>query len=158
MTLLFRSSLLFAFALFWGGLTFYTGIAVRIAHDVLSDPMEGGLITQRVTAVLQVLGVVSAVLMLGNAVLLWKACRRHSLCLLSCAVILSASLVGLFVVHGQLDDVISVEDAEVMDRDRFVIGHRRYNQLTTVEWISSLLYLPITISAWRIQDQFRKPN
>ena len=158
MTLLLRSLLLLTFALFWGGLTFYTGIAVRIAHDVLSDPMEGGLITQRVTSVLQLLGVVSAVLMLWNAAVVWKACRRHSLWLLTCAVILSASLVGLFVVHGQLDAVISVEDAEVVDREKFVIGHRRYNQLTTVEWISSLLYLPITISAWRIQDQRREPS
>ena len=56
---LFRISFLLVFSLYWGGLTFYTGFVVRIAHDVLSDPMDGGLITQRVTVLLQVLGVVT---------------------------------------------------------------------------------------------------
>ena len=51
-----RILFLLAFALYWGGLTFYTGVDVRISHDVLNYVMDGGLITQRVTAVLQLLG------------------------------------------------------------------------------------------------------
>ena len=51
-----RTVMLFVFALYWGGLTFYTGIVVRIIHFVLNDPMDGGLITQRVTNYLQLLG------------------------------------------------------------------------------------------------------
>lgn len=152
MTLLFRSLLLFSFALFWGGLTFYTGFVVRISHDVLNDSMEGGLITQRVTDLLQILGVVAVALMIVNAASAWRICRKRAGALMCCAIVLAASLVGLFVVHGQLDNVISIDEAEVIDRDKFVVGHRRYNQLTTVEWISSLLYLPIAVSAWRVQD------
>ena len=53
----FRILLILCFSLFWGGLTFYTGFVVRISHDVLEDPMDGGLITQRVTNLLQYLGV-----------------------------------------------------------------------------------------------------
>lgn len=154
MTALLRTVLLLSFALFWGGLTFYTGIVVRIAHDVLSDSMEGGLITQRVTSVLQILGAITTVLMLANAVVTWRSSSSiHGQVLVFLTVVLGLALVGLFVVHGQLDAVISIENAEVLDRDRFTIGHRRYNQLTTVEWIASLLYLPVAISAWRVQDE-----
>ncbi len=156
--MILRSLLLFAYALFWGGLTLYTGIVVRIAHDVLSDSMEGGLITQRVTVILQWLGVVTAVLMLTNAILIRKSQRTVGAGLVLLALVLSASLVGLFIVHGQMDAVISIENIDVIDRDKFTIGHRRYNQLTTVEWIASLLYLPITIHAWRRQDAQRLPD
>lgn len=152
MTVLFRTVLLLLFALFWGGLTFYTGFVVRIAHDVVSDPMDGGMITQRATSLLQHLGAVTAVAMLLNALWALKTCRRRGGVLVVCAVVLIGSLVGLFVVHGQLDAVISIDMAEVIDRETFVIGHRRYNQLTTVEWIVLLLYLPVAISAWRKQD------
>lgn len=156
MTILFRTLFLFAFALFWGGLTFYTGIVVRIMHDVLNDPMDGGFITQRVTNVLQVLGGLVAVLMVCNAWPALKICRRRGAALIVCAVVLALSLVGLYFVHAQLDAVISLEEGGVLDRDRFVIGHRRYNQLTTIEWIASLVYLPIAMSAWRTQDAVRR--
>ena len=147
-----RLLLVLAFALFWGGLTFYTGIVVRVAHDVLSDPMDGGLITQRVTVFLQWLGLATALLMLLNALLVRKAARWYGNCLFGCAAILVCSLIGLFIVHGHLDSVIDVAAHEVTDRDAFDTGHRRYNQLTTVEWLSSLAYLVVTIPAWRRVD------
>ena len=156
MITLFRTSLLLTFALFWGGLTFYTGIAVRIAHDVLADPMEGGLITQRVTNVLQWLGTITAALMLVNAFLVGRTAPKKGIALLVLASTLSLSLVGLFIVHSQLDAVISIDAAEITDRDAFTIGHRRYNQLTTVEWLASLFYLPVTLFAW--QQQANKPE
>ena len=147
-----RILLLLSFSLFWGGLTFYTGFVVRISHDVLSDPMDGGLITQRVTSLLQVLGAVTCALMFCNAVVIAKVSFRHGRVLIACAVVLALSLVGLFIVHGQLDAVIDVQDGVVTNRDAFVVGHRRYNQLTTVEWISSIIYLPVTVLAWRHID------
>lgn len=153
MTLFLRTLLLFLFALFWGGLTFYTGFVVRIMHDVLHDPMDGGLITQRVTNLLQILGAMVAVAMLCNAIVTWRTCRRRSSVLIFLGIVFAGSVLGLFIVHQQLDAAISVDAAEVIDRDQFVIGHRRYNQLTTIEWMASLLYLPVAISAWRSRDQ-----
>lgn len=147
-----RILLLLVFALFWGGLTFYAGFVVRISHEMLIDPMQGGLITQRVTWWLQVLGVVSVVLMLLNAVIVVKQSKRFGAALMALAAVLGVALAGLFMVHGQLDSVIDVEASEIIDRDVFTIGHRRYNQLTTVEWLSCLAYLPLTIVAWRSID------
>ena len=153
MTILLRTCLLLSFALFWGGLTFYTGIVVRIMHDVVSDPMTGGMITQQVTVVLQWLGVVTVVLMLANAVVVRKVSSRRFKVLLVCSLLLGLSLAGLFVVHNDLDAVISIKQIEITDRDEFVIGHRRYNRLTTVEWIATFLYLPVIVSVWRLQDR-----
>lgn len=147
-----RIVLLLAFALYWGGLTFYTGFVVRITHDVLSDPMDGGLITQRVTAVLQILGVVTVALMVCNCVVVVRQSRKYGYALVGCATLLGCSLIGLFVVHGQLDAIIDVKVSEITDRDAFVAGHRHYNQLTTIQWLASLAYLPITVFAWRSID------
>ena len=153
MTTLVRSLLLLSYALLWGGLTFYTGFVVRIIHDVVVDPMYGGMITQRVTFVLQTFGCIATVLMLWNAFQIRRACKKYAVALALCAITLGGAVAGLAVVHSHLDAVIDVEAVEIIDRDAFTIGHRRYNQLTTIEWIASLIYLPVTVAAWRKVDR-----
>jgi hypothetical protein len=143
-----RILFLLVFALFWGGLTFYTGFVVRISHDVLDDPMDGGLITQRVTAVLQVFGTVTVVLMACNALVIARYSKKCGYALGAIAAMVVCALAGLFVVHGHLDAVIDVAASEITDYDAFKIGHRRYNQLTTIQWLGSLAYLAITVFAW----------
>lgn len=152
MKFMLRVCLLLVFALYWGGLTFYTGFVVRIAHDVLSDPMDGGLITQRVTGLLQIFAVVMLALMVINAVVVAKNSKRLGRALGGCTLVLAISVIGLFIVHAQLDAVIDVQNSEIIDREAFTIGHRRYNRLTAVEWIATLAYLPLTIVAWRKDD------
>ena len=149
---IFRVLFVLVFALFWGGLTFYTGFVVRISHDVLADPMDGGLITQRVTNVLQILGLTAFAFMVCNALItLWNS-RRFGYQLIVVSGIFLFALLGLFVVHDHLDAVIDISGSQVTDEDAFTIGHRRYNQLTTVEWLSSLTYVAISVFAWRSID------
>lgn len=147
-----RVLLLLVFALFWGGLTFYTGIVLRITHAVLNDPMDGGLITQRVTSVLQILGVVTLVLMACNCVVVVRQSPKFGYALIACTVMLACSLIGLFLVHGHLDTLIERETFTITDREAFDAGHQRYNQLTTVEWLACLVYLGTTVFAWRSMD------
>lgn len=147
-----RVSLLLVFSLFWGGLTFYTGFVVRISHDVLADPMDGGLITKRVTVLLQYFGAVCAGLMLLNTLLVKDAPKQYFIILMVCSVVLGCAVSGLFLVHGRLDAVIDVSAGEIIDRDAFTILHRRYNQLTTIQWIFSTLYIPVVVAAWRRLD------
>ena len=154
----FRILFLLVFSLYWGGLTFYTGFVVRIAHDVLNDPMDGGLITQRVTVLLQFLGVTTLLLMLFNSALVVRSMPKFGYPLFACAVLLGCSLIGLFLVHGHLDAVIDVDASEIIDRDAFTIGHRRYNQLTTIQWLATLAYLFTTVFAWRRMDTMRSPR
>ena len=147
-----RFLMLVTFALFWGGLTFYTGFVVDISHDVLGDPMVGGLITQRATRLLQTLGGITLVLMLCNAGDVARTSKGWAAVLGGCTILLGCAIVGLVIVHGHLDAVIDADRAEITDRDAFRVGHRRYNQLTTVEWLASLSYLAITVCAWRHVD------
>ena len=156
----FRILLILGFSLFWGGLTFYTGFVVRISHDVLEDPMDGGLITQRVTNLLQYLGGVTVVLMFLNGWQVRKQAllnqdfllKRYATSLTTISLILAASVCGLIVVHHQLDSVIDISNYEITDREQFVKSHRRYNQLTTVEWFSSIASISISLLAWRRMD------
>ena len=115
--------------------------------------MDGGLITQRVTALLQIFGAVAAAFMLLNAIVVGRSSNRFGIVLAMAAIVLGVSIVGLFVVHSQLDAVIDVSAAEITDRERFTQLHRHYNQLTTVQWIASVAYLPITVIAWNKIDR-----
>lgn len=144
-----RIFFLLAFALHWGGLTFYAGVVVRISHDVLNDPMDGGLITQRALAVLQILGVVFLVSAVCNCFTVWRQSRKMGYMLSGCTALLGCSLIGLFVVHGQLDSLIDVTAFEITDRVAFELGHRRYKQLTAVHWLASLACFLIAVSCWR---------
>ena len=147
-----RIGLVFMFALYWGGLTFYTGIVVRIIHLVLNDPMDGGLITQKVTLVLQVLGACTLQLMLVNDFSVARNSKRLGITLLGLTLILSFALVYLFTVHSQLDQLIDTKEMLITDRVEFDAAHRRYNQTTTVQWLAAVAYLPLSVHAWRVTD------
>jgi len=147
-----RILLVLLFTIYWGGLTFYTGVVVRIIHLVLNDPMQGGLITQQVTVALQGLGFLTLPFMIWNAAGIVKHSRQLGFTLLVLTAVLACALIGLLVTHSQLDAVIDREAMEITDRVLFDAGHRRYNQLTTVQWVAALLYLPVTLIAWRKVD------
>ncbi|MAI30487.1 MAG: hypothetical protein CMM07_02305 [Rhodopirellula sp.] len=147
-----RIAFILMFALYWGGLTFYTGFVVRIIHMVLNDPLDGGLITQKVTIVLQILGACTLPLMLVNDISIARQSRRLGLSLFGLTLILSLALVALFVVHSQLDGVIDAKEMIITDRDKFDAAHRRYNQSTTVQWIATVIYLPLAVYSWRVTD------
>ncbi|MEM6472174.1 MAG: hypothetical protein AAF802_21610 [Planctomycetota bacterium] len=152
MTWFLRSLLLFAFALLWGGLTFYTGFVVPISTRLLSDPFESGLVTQQVTNVLQVLGVLTGLMMLANSWLVLKTAGKPGLVLLTCSGVLLVSIAVLYATHLQLDAVIDASALDVTDRESFDAGHRRYSQWTTVEWLCCVIYLPTTLAAWNKID------
>lgn len=150
-----RYLVLLVLALHWGGLTFYTGIVVPISHDVLLDPMEGGLITQQVTHWIQLLAVASVVCMLLNAVWCRDKTSRLRIVLFGCPLLLAICTVGQFLVHRNLDAVIVVAEREITDQESFDTNHRWYNQLTTVEWLTSLTYMATMVVAWTRQDSVR---
>ena len=158
MRLAARIALVFMFALYWGGLTFYTGIVVRIIHMVLNDPMDGGLITQKVTFVLQVLGACTLPLMLVNDLSVTRHSKRIGIALIGLTLVLSCALVALFVIHSQLDHLIDVQQMEITDRGEFDAAHRRYNQTTTVQWLATVAYLPLAVYSWRVTDSARSPQ
>lgn len=158
MTWFSRVLFLLTFMLFWGGLTFYTGFVVRVSHEVLDDPMDGGLVTQQTTRLLQVTGAVAAVMMIGNGLAVGRHDKKLGWVLSGLGALVACSILGQFIVHGHLDAVIDVSAREITDRDAFDTGHRRYNQLTTMVWLGSLLHLAITVRAWSVMDRGTGPE
>ena len=152
MIVFLRILLVFIVALFWGGLTFYTGFVVPISHTLLDSHMDGGLITQQVTVVLQWLATVSVVLMAMNGFVVRRKHSRLGSALLICTSILACTVIGLFFVHQYLDSVIDVAAREITDYEAFDTGHRFYNRFTTVEWLATVVYLILTAIAWKTVD------
>lgn len=66
--------------------------------------------------------------------------------------ILAASLTCLVWIHSELDAVIDLQSREVIEREIFIVLHRRYNQTTTVQWISAVIFLPLAVYSWRGLD------
>ena len=150
-----RTVLIFMFALYWGGLTFYTGIVVRIIHFVLNDPMDGGLITQKVTQGLQLLGFCTLPFMAWNDLCVFRHSKGRGSVLFGLTCVLALALLGLVLVHAQLDAVIDIDQREVVDRGVFDAAHRRYNQTTTIQWLAAVVYLPLAIYSWKRIDSDR---
>ena len=98
---------------FWqGGLTFYAVVVVPVANSILTGG-EQGFVTQEVTNWMNWIGVLAVLILVANAVLLrsgafWGLCG-----------LLALTLVGLFVIHAQMDAVLDPASFAISDRERF---------------------------------------
>lgn len=150
--LLFRRFLVLSALFFWqGGFTFYASVVVPIGQQMFGH-LRQGFVTRQVTVYLNLAGAVAL------AVLLWDlmtTCdrmpwRRRSRWLLWIAMLLT--LLGLFWLHGWLDELLTVKGRIIRDPDLFRVRHRLYLWLSTVQWACSLLFLFVTLVIWRKED------
>src|SRR3954466_4637636 len=101
---MFRRFLVVALFAFWmGGFTFYTGVAIPVASDVLGSHRAVGFITQQVTQWLNFAGVFTLLVFAWNTVADWKSASRAERVVLGWALgILIASEAVLLAVHPML--------------------------------------------------------
>jgi hypothetical protein len=121
-------------ALWQGGLTFYAAFVVPTANEILVNG-EQGFVTQEVTNWLNLIGLIVVLVLLANAVYL------RSRLLWGTWFVLTASVIGLFVVHRQIDAVLNPSAFEVLDNARFRLLHERYLIVVTIQWIAGLATL-----------------
>jgi hypothetical protein len=152
MLLVLRRYLALAALFFWqGGFTFYAAVVVPVGQEVLGSHLEQGLITRRVTLYLNL-----AVALLP---LVWDivgtrdpaAWRRWLRLLLWLA--LAAALVALYRLHPLLDQYLDPEYRDLSDRRAFRPYHRLYLWVSTVQWGCAIVYLLLTLLAWRAEDR-----
>ncbi len=125
-----------ALSIYIGGFTFYSAVVIPVLHDRLESSLETGLITQQVTDVLNLLGVVT--LSLGwcvygcSAVPEFRSDRgsHWKICPL---MISSICLVILLVLHRALDHKL-----ETNTFVGFYPCHRAYLWTSTVQWFANL--------------------
>jgi hypothetical protein len=143
----YRFLLIALFAIWWGGFTFYALCVVPIGHEILHSKFRQGLITQRVSQTLNLLGIIT----LCACVLEHFVCsrvrgaesRRNAGDLrtveIACWAAMALSLTTLIYLHGHMDTLLATL-AENSD-ERFYRLHRAYLLISSLQWLAGALYL-----------------
>jgi hypothetical protein len=143
-----------AWALWIGGFTFFTSVSLRVAHKVLSEAQEFGYVTQVVTDRLNVIGLIASLLLLAQLAAHWQVLVRWRRFLLGFTwLILAFTLAYLFLLHHALEAVVDFEQRMVVDADAFEPLHRRYKQVTSVQWLGAVLHLTVMLTASRSESR-----
>jgi Na+-driven multidrug efflux pump len=154
--LLIRRFLALMALFFWqGGFTFYASVVVPVGQDVFGH-LRQGFVTRQVTVFLNIAGAAALV------VLLWdlfaardpSRWRRRMRWLLWAGMALA--LIWLYLLHGQLDELLVRKGFINRDPEVFRPRHRLYLWISTVQWACSLLYLFVTLVTWREEDYLEK--
>jgi hypothetical protein len=148
MTLLRRFLLLAAFAFWQGGFTFYAAVVVPTGTEVLGSSAEQAKITRRVAAEINLTGAI-ALAIFAMDIVFEPRLRRSRASAMVCALIL---LVVLMVLRDHLDAMFHGEDAYLDNRAGFRPWHRTYLWLSTAQWAACVVFLVLTLMAWRAGD------
>jgi Na+-driven multidrug efflux pump len=149
-----RRYLALAALFFWqGGFTFYAAVVVPVGQDVLGSHFEQGLITRRVTVYLNLAGAIALLPLVWDAVgtrdpAPWR--RRLRLLLW---LGMAAALVALYRLHPLVDQYLELDSHNLTDRRAFRHYHRLYLWVSTVQWGCAVVYLLLSLLAWRAEDR-----
>jgi hypothetical protein len=162
--LLVRRFLVIAALAFWqGGFVFYASVVVPVGTDTFGrhypaphgEPVSGkrqqGRITRTVALWINVSGAVALVplgwdLLAGTEV---GPRRRWRVSLLVGIAALLAALTGLYL---QMDAQFQRDTLQIADETTFIMRHRAYLWVIAAQWAVCLVYLALTLGAWRSED------
>lgn len=137
---------LFAFAVWFGGLTFYSLVVIPTAHAVLRSHLRVGFITQGVTHWINAAGVAVLALLIWDYLATRKeGTRRLRLGTWALMAIAQATLLAL---HPVLDGHLDSASKQIAGPERFYELHRLYLLATTVQWAAALPHLWTVLKAW----------
>jgi hypothetical protein len=159
---LFRRFLALAALMVWqGGFIFYAAIVVPLSTSVLGSSLRQGVITRRVTETMNVCGVFALALVawdLGTSRDLGILRHRTRIVLF---VLMGVAAIMLFRLHGSLGAIFDdsdFTDPTIVDRHAFRPLHRLYLWTSTVQWGCAVVYLLLTLAAWREEDRQPRGN
>lgn len=148
---LLRLATFWAIAVWQGGFVFYTGFVLKIGSRELKSDLEQGFITRRVTLELEQLGWIALILwatsLLGTR--FSRPSLRVSATVLWCAIL--ACHVGLNVQWHAVDCLLDVANRSVTDPDAFVIAHRIFMWVASLQWLLVVILSGLTLQAWQRQ-------
>ena len=136
-----RVGVMLAGAIWLGGVTFYTGVVITTAHDVLGSHRAVGFITREVTGRINGIGTATLVVLLVNLVANRSRTPWCSRVLWPTWVAMVATQATLVALHPALDRLLDPAARQVLDVDRFDRLHRLYVVLTTLQLGLGGLYL-----------------
>ncbi len=151
---IFQTLLIATFAVWFGGFTFYVSFVVPIGTEILGSAREQGFITRSVTHWLNLTCGIAAALMLVETCLSWNRTPRRSWWVQFASIIaIVLLLVGLILLHPQLDGLLEPIKKRVIDRPQFYQLHRAYLWASTFQWIFGWIWLISVLTGWGNQNQ-----
>ena len=124
------------FALWWGGFTFYASWVIPTAHEVTGNHILTGMITQRVSNVLNVL--TTAFIAVSMVTFYVEKRERKQWIPLS---IIAGGLLVLVVLHPKMDTFVQVETQSLSDKTGLYAYHRVYLLVSTAMWLAGSVWL-----------------
>src|SRR4051794_1472084 len=149
-----RVVLVLALCLWFGGFTFYALVVIHTGHHVFPSRVEVGFLTQAVTRWLNLIGVGALCLMLWNVFADRKRQGRllRGTLVVTWLVVAGIELV-LFILHPKLDTLLNPQTHSIVSRSEFKSLHLLYMNLSTTQWIATIIYICATLWAWRCVDR-----
>jgi len=142
-----------AIALWMGGFTFYSGLVIPIATDVLGSHRAAGFITQRVTSSLNICGVLALAILLWNLIADRESATRQERRRLTLAwAFLAIAEIALVALHPILDAQLDRASQQIVGA-HFIAWHRTYLWISTAQWVVMLPFTWITLVVWQRADQ-----
>lgn len=152
--LLARRCLVAQAVLLWqGGFLFYTAFVVPAGAKALGSAAAQGVITARVTDVLNVLGVVGLVLAAWELNYSRDLDPRRTAARWWCWSVAVLCQALLFYLKTLLDAFMDPARTRVVIRPPFYPVHAAYLWTSTVQWAACLLLAGLTVVAWRAEDK-----
>jgi hypothetical protein len=154
MMALVRRWVVLAALMFWqGGFTFYASVVVPMGQEVLGSHRHQGFITQRVTNYLNLAGGIALIPLAWDvAVARDRKSRRQQGRWLT--VFGMGLTLGLLVwLHPRLDELLDPGTQAIHYRQAFRRLHSAYLWISTVQWGCAVLYVVLTVWAWRAEDR-----
>lgn len=135
------------FALWWGGFTFYAYWVIPTAHIVTGDKILTGLITQKVSTILNglcALFILSASIhsfIVKSSIPAARLGKITLICLALCLVV-------LIILHPLMDRLLPYDTSQAEIRTTFYRYHQVYLWLSTLLWVGGLTWLISNRKSW----------
>lgn len=137
-----RTTLLLAFATWWGGFTFYASVVVPVGSEIVGSSRTQGFITQIVTHWLNIAAALTIFMIILE---LWLNCRTRNRTYvfleIGITIGLLLCLTTLAFLHPKMDDLISLAGETITDEARFYEIHRIYLWVSTAQWALGALWI-----------------
>jgi hypothetical protein len=148
-----RTLVVLGLCLWFGGFTFYTLVVIHTGHRVFGGMEEVGFLTQAVTRWLNLIGAGVLCLMLWNVFAGWhRQSRLIRGTLLSTWLLAAGIEVALFALHPRLDALLDPQTRSIVSRQSFKSLHLLYMNLSTTQWVATIVYVWASVWAWRSES------
>lgn len=150
---LWRPAVVLAFAFWWGGFTFYSGVVIHIGTDIFGKT-EQGFVTQQATNALNAAGAALSIVLLANSLFMRGVGKGPIIGLWVSWAIIAACQAGQYFVHSVMDGFLVIDpDRRVTDIDQFWPLHRIYIKFVTAQWAAGILHIACVLTGWRRIDR-----